>query len=103
MKDTDVAYIAGILDGEGHVMPTRFSVIVANTDKAMLDFCIRVTGLGTIYGPIHREQRKPVYRWQCNGYEAAKLILLTLPWLITKKAEAVGLLLRWHKRPSKPK
>lgn len=67
MKDTDAAYIAGIIDGEGTITLTRMHtkenrrpvISIASTDLELLDHIKGVTG-GTItkkrnYSPMHHK------------------------------------------------
>ena len=103
MKDTDIAYLAGVIDGEGCIMINRFA-----TDRSMIGYQYRIIVEITMcdYHTIKyladafaRPIEKRVIRsgktackiiWR-NG-PAAALLETILPYLRGKKAQAVACL-----------
>lgn len=97
-KDLTVAqaaYLAGIIDGEGSIMLYRrekgaaMRVTVANTNRALLDWCATVCGVGNIVmtersNPKH----KPSGMWHVNSQAAASLLEQTRPYLVIKGEQA---------------
>jgi hypothetical protein len=97
------AYIAGIIDGEGHIGLyscrdkkgwLRSVIGVCNTYKPLLDY-LKIT-----YGGCISEQRRdpnikhrPTFGWQIASKSACKKVLEdTLPYLTIKKEQAILLL-----------
>lgn len=87
MKDTDLAYAAGLLDGEGCVNMSRlksrcgnpyyhFKVTIANSDKAMIDWLAgRFPGKTYTYANNHRyPNAKDAHWWQAYGGEALSFL-----------------------------
>ena len=92
---TDAAYLAGIIDGEGcfclHNFGThRFgcALAVGNTDLRMLEW-IRVRFGGTV--KIEKRsniKHKPFWRWKASADDLESIISAVLPYLVTKKDRA---------------
>jgi hypothetical protein len=101
-----LAYIAGLIDGEGYVGITRAKtsksakgckrgisyrllVSVTMTDIRPLKFALRHIGLGRI---ITRKIPKNGFRvpwtWSIWSKQASTVLNLLLPWLIVKKEQA---------------
>jgi hypothetical protein len=103
MKETDLAYMAGIIDGEGSIgfyknyintihewhYNTRLSI--TNTDLALINW-LQDTFSGKIYViPPDKNHlgKKPVYRWHLNKkQEILNLLIDILPYLRLKKLQA---------------
>ncbi|MFH1473645.1 MAG: hypothetical protein ABIE55_02005 [Candidatus Aenigmatarchaeota archaeon] len=92
-------YIAGIVDGEGHVFITftrtqnyLCGVDVMNTDKRVLEFFVKYFGGNILLRKRAKPNHKDSYRWQCFGSKAAKLCRCILPYLIVKRKQAELLL-----------
>jgi len=98
-EPTALAYIAGIVDGEGNIFSRsrpgrRLQVVVdvTNTDKSLIDW---LTGFG---GRFHRNicrnstnhfGKKEVYRWIVSRRRDVTLLLKAiLPYLIIKREDA---------------
>lgn len=65
----EIAYIAGIFDGEGHVGSSgvrSIQVGITSTDLDILERVVAVFG-GTIYGPYEKEERKPIFAWKAGS------------------------------------
>ena len=105
MKNTDAAWLAGIIDGEGsmliaedsrriHAPSFEAQVSVVNTNKQMVDYCKKI-GDGCVQGPIGQnrpDMHKPAFRWCVKRKKADVVIKAILPYLITKQEQA-GILL----------
>lgn len=100
MKETEKAYIAGLVDGDGSIM-----LLKCHTDRGIEDHILRlrigqttepvltwvklVTGVGNIHrpkrnSPLHRSR----YEWSCAGKKAFQVIQEIEPYLIVKKVHA---------------
>lgn len=108
-QQTFLAYIAGLIDGEGSIMITKTvskkSLSYGNrrnpiylavvrcgmNDKRPLDFILNVTGLGEIYKESirkDREHHKTMFRWRVSARpQVTKFLNLIKPYLILKKPQ----------------
>lgn len=101
-KDTDLAYFAGIVDGEGCLTIGTYAntkkgtpiwntyLQVSNTDEALIDWIVAVFGCNKVlYTPNQtpKNSRKLVYRWQCTGERLLHLCELILPYIVAKKRQ----------------
>jgi len=101
-KQTEKAYIAGIIDGEGCVTIAKRNtkrkngifcfyqclVIIVNTDKKMLDFIANLYGGWINTNHRLKGNQKISYKWVCAGDNMRKLLKDTLPYLRIKKKQA---------------
>lgn len=95
-----IAYLAGIIDGEGSIYIGNFScnkktkvpyyqtnIQVTNTDKPLIDWIYNVFG-GLISKRTSRQHahnsRKQAYIWTASGDRVTHLCELILPYLIVK-------------------
>ena len=96
-----LGYVAGMLDGEGHICRLmyiarrngqryyRLNVCITNTNKDVLDWMHAITGIGTVISTGHRAgKRKPCWRWQVTGRAAKMLLEILLPHLHIKADKA---------------
>jgi len=95
LKPEDRAYIAGVIDGEGSIMLTRFHknqhpapcISISSTSHELLLWIKHKTGLGKItskknYNPgIHKDS----YTYVIKHNEAISLLELIEPYLIIKQ------------------
>lgn len=93
--DTDLAYFAGIIDGEGnfclHNQGTHVfscSLSVGNTDPRLAQWLMARFG-----GRLHRQQMKDprcklFYRWSLASRDITPMITAVLPYLVLKKDQA---------------
>jgi hypothetical protein len=102
MTETDAAYIAGIIDGEGCITVSRRNdptckqgfylrpfLTTANTSREMLDFCHQKTGLGQIiYYRSKQVNHRNAWRWNVWTQQALSVLIIVSPYLITKKRQA---------------
>ena len=104
MRDTDIAYIAGLFDGEGSIEFTkrkekkrngtydcrRISMEISMTDKSVLIWVHEVLGVGTLTKKPRKGLRKNgtkylmQYRWRCTFRDAYYVCCLIWPWAHTK-------------------
>ncbi len=98
MKRTELAYMAGIFDGEGCISITRVKgktvpkyYLVCQVHMAneyminLFRFCFR----GSIFNPKKREpHHKQMWQWICTGRIAQVFLETLLPYLRLKRAEA---------------
>jgi hypothetical protein len=101
MKDSEIAYLAGLFDGEGSVMYKQYLEKRKNRPNPMFCWRIRLdvamTDKNTIkhiydtlmvgwWGPrTVRPGRKPQWRWSTSFRGANEVAKLFLPYAITKK------------------
>lgn len=98
MKRTDLAYAAGIIDGEGCIglytnsrkaaLPSyQMSVRVRTTDGWLCQWLALSFGGGTFFDE-HIGNRKDQWVWFLTGNKALPFLELVLPYLRLKKPEA---------------
>lgn len=94
-SDLDVAYLAGLIDGEGclairnRVRWKSISVEVVGTDRVPLDWAQAT--FGGVVGKLHekRPNRRQPWHWRITATEpAAELARIVRPYLKVKQAEA---------------
>lgn len=97
---TDWAWLAGIIEGEGNVSVCRhhgtshtphFYLRVSNCEMAMLEECMRITGVGRIAKrkrKINPEKHRDCHYWEVRKYDAARVLAMIYPYMITKRRQA---------------
>jgi hypothetical protein len=97
-----IAWVAGLLDGEGSFIvlrrKTRVSpalvVCCKMTDLDLIERLQEVTGVGTVSGP-HKGTNKPSWTWACNrvndGVDLCKAIY---PWMGIRRQAAIRKILQ---------
>ena len=107
MKNIDLAYIAGIVDGEGYVGIKKSKaykcqeratpgyharIQVRMVDESAIQFLSSV--LGGWYYPEkpHSTKGKPLFCYQASDEKAAQILRHLLPFLRVKKAQALNVL-----------
>jgi hypothetical protein len=112
LTETDKAYLAGLIDGEGCITigkqlrpdltPTpayAMRLIIAQSDKDFLEHWHEIVGIGVLLRrskesvgkhiqPKYRDNCLEVYTWQLSSKEAAQLLREVLPYLVMKKRQA---------------
>jgi len=105
MQETDCAYLAGLIDGEGnfslvkHVNKTsrgwnyQPTLGVSNTDVRLLKWCKTVTGCGGFwhkdYKNRNKNHKKP-FAWHVyNMEDVDKIIVAVFPYLKSKVDQAL--------------
>lgn len=112
--ETDLAYLAGIVDGEGSfdlklqvTGSLSLTLHIYNSDKPLFDWTVETFG-GRLY-EIHRKatalrpQWQPVYDWNIAGQPARDLIERMLPYLKVKPAQARLAIEAWDARQPMPR
>jgi hypothetical protein len=107
MTAEQLAYMAGIIDGEGGINIER-SLYVSKRDKSISKYYIgalrvgmksketilalyECAGMGSVY-----HHKNGMSLWYVSKSDAKKLIVQLLPYLITKKGQALLLLDYFH-------
>ena len=109
-RDTDIAYIAGLFDGEGSINfnrrierkkkhkgegyrtsnAMRISMEITMTDKSVLIWALEVLGCGTLVKKPRKGLRKDgtkylmQWRWRCSFRDAYYVCCLLFPYAHTK-------------------
>ena len=99
MKDTDIAYVAAFLDGEGCLSFSKTrkiypEVFFCNTDKEVLAYIKGVIGCGSLYTQSRQASSKKE-RYVLTIRRKAdiqKTLGMILPYLRIKKQKAIELL-----------
>ena len=91
IKQTDYAYIAGILDGEGSISITNqfyLDVKIRNTNKTVLEW---IQNLTPARGHIYADKRRVLfcYSLQFSSKQALLLLKPLMPYLKIKKRQAL--------------
>ena len=100
MKRTELAYIAGIVDGEGYIGISadhrkrnpgrpcwRLRVAVTNTSEWLVQYLKFSIGGGIITLKSDKRPR-PCYQWSVDRGRAAEFLKLILPYLRLKRPQA---------------
>ena len=101
VSEIDLAYAAGILDGEGCITISRKNkpqakfgadyvlfVEVGNTDKRLIEWLHSKFGGRTQHYEPRTPRAKESYHWYLGFGKAKELLLLLLPYLKLKDEEA---------------
>lgn len=114
LTETDKAYLAGLLDGEGcvgyytrhtkGVLYHSASLHICMTDPRPAQWIIQVAGCGRVSFSLKPAGRKPVYSWQlCNQPEIRQLLSLIRPFLKVKGEQVDVLVQLWEHEDTLPK
>ena len=94
MTDIEVAWLAGILEGEGsfHLMPSGSARIsIAMTDKDVIEKIHRLLPKSRMYGPVKHARRKPIYVINLNISSAVEeTCRLILPHMGIRRAQRIS-------------
>jgi len=121
VNDTDVAYIAGLFDGEGCVSykqymrkrphnkkayPTwQIRLEIAMTDKSILIWVNEMLGVGTVgekrYKTKYTKGWKKQWRWRCSHRDAFKVCCLLFPYAHVKLGEIQKIIQHYSDRKLK--
>jgi hypothetical protein len=98
-SDTELAYLAGIIDGEGclsmgnvHTGVYTTQIYIGNTDARVIEWLYRTFGGSIALRPSPNPKHKPLWRWLASGKNLNVLLQAVLPYLIVKKEQALLLL-----------
>jgi hypothetical protein len=94
MTDVDLAYLAGIVDGEGYIGLTRhgkgyyLALAVNTTSIRLAEWILNTTGYGNKVQTrdektpsVRNRNRQPTHEWRVYGRQAAQIIRLLQPYL----------------------
>lgn len=101
-EETINAYLAGIIDGEGHIAINRTKtcpqrrinpryqaeVCVVNTDIRLMEFLVKHIGGSYHQRKKAKEWHKDTYSWKVTSTAARDLCVRLLPYLFLKKEQA---------------
>ena len=107
LTNVEKGYIAGIVDGEGWIglvnrtdrrnkdnINCQAYLMIGSTDKRLLDYLVKVTGLGHIskkyYAKDNKyaQNRKPSWLLRFSPNSMRDLLPLIIPYLIIKRRQA---------------
>lgn len=104
MTSEQIAYLAGIMDGEGTISLSRTSdktmkrktsfrpfIAVVNTNIELIHYLHEITGLGTVsklYVSKNKKHRS-FKRWTVWTRQAEQIVKLLIPYLRVKKEQAL--------------
>jgi hypothetical protein len=110
LNETEKAYLAGIIDGEGcvglgvrlkkYITPT---LQITNTDERLMLWLVEHCG-GKVYPRLAegRPTRKPSWLWSVAGQKARTVIETAQPYLVLKAAQAEIVLRAYAKNGRRP-
>jgi hypothetical protein len=112
----DVAWAAGLFEGEGSVGMTGRNkapqprMSIGMSDKDVLDEFARIVGIGKVYGPYRGQGRKtpehykPMYMWRPGRITEIQQVLRAFwPYLgERRRAEASGMIADYYSTPRMP-
>lgn len=108
MTETEAAYVAGILDGEGHLAyfhpgagrgRTRPEMQVDSTDPELIAYLQEVAPGMNIQPRPAKGNRKKIYRWRIGGTKACALAEKVAPYMrIDRKRAVAESMLAWPRR-----
>jgi hypothetical protein len=105
VAETDKAYLAGLIDGEGcihiaetlnHRTPNRppvtemhLIVAITSVDRDFLDYYQKLTGLGSVHnGSKDHDNCRATFQWWITSKQATAMLFLVYPYLKIKKEQA---------------
>ena len=101
--ETDIAWAAGLLEGEGSFLQksTRKTILVTcqMTDLDVLQRLQRIFG-GSIYATAKvKAHHKDSWRWQVIGVKAAETMELVKPYMLSRRSLAIEVALdSWYQK-----
>jgi hypothetical protein len=107
LTPAEVAWLAGIYEGEGSCAITRGRAIrveIMMTDQDVVDRIYTLTGLGSVHIlPPRGDKYKTAYRWSIGSIDAVEFLQSVIPWLGERRAgRALDAIQNWktNKRQS---
>ncbi len=101
MKDTEIAYLAGLIDGDGTISihldrgGHKPVVSISNTNREVLEWCKNLVGKGSISNKKrYKENHTPSFNLVWVYDTALDIAKKCYPYLIIKK-ERAECILRW--------
>jgi len=105
LTDTDAAYIAGLIDGEGTVTLTRkhknenrqLAISISNTERSLLEFCLHTIGAGKITNKrTVSNLHTPSYTYAIYNRQALALLEKIQKYLRGYKAKRAQVILQLY-------
>ncbi|MBN7795089.1 LAGLIDADG family homing endonuclease [Parahaliea mediterranea] len=102
LSDTEAAYIAGLVDGEGTITLTRkhrnenrqLALTISSTERGMLDFVLARTGVGKITNKRRsKAHHQDSFAYAVYNRQALQLIRQIGPYLLSYKSARCALIL----------
>ena len=102
--ETALAYLAGIIDGEGYIGIKRTTrrdarspiyherIQVRMTDEAAIQFLAATLGGNYYREQPHANDGRPLYCWQASDALACRILERVMPYLIVKRDQAENVL-----------
>ena len=100
MMESDIAYIAGLFDGEGSIQYKQYMrkrkhnpkayptwsirMEIAMTDRSVLMWLCEVLGTGTVNSRKVKPGKKKQWRWRCSHRQAYYVARLIWPYVHVK-------------------
>ena len=103
LDQTDLAYIAGIIDGEGTVTLSRrhrsenrhLVISISNTERPLLEYVLKSVGAGKITNKkTYQSHHTASYTYAISNRQALAMLNQVFPYLKTYKAKRSDLILR---------
>jgi hypothetical protein len=101
IKEADLAYVAGFLDGEGTISILRVKkndrtnihyrpiVCINNTDREILEWIRSLFQEGKVWkSTLRANGRKQVYRWTVGNTVAYNVVCALFPYIRVKRIQA---------------
>lgn len=105
LTETEAAYLAGVVDGEGTITLTRRNayknrylvLTISNNELPLLEYVAKVTGVGKITRKnVHSIKHAVGYTYQASSRQALDLIEVIFPFLKTYKKKRAVLALKQY-------
>lgn len=90
MRATDVAWAAGLFEGEGSISRTsvRRALQLGTTDRDVRDHFAEVMGVGKRWTQVRPGKRKPLHWWAVYAWDdCVEVLTLIRPYLGERRAE----------------
>jgi hypothetical protein len=105
LTDVQVAYLAGIYEGEGTCKITRGRAIrvdIVMTDQDVIHNIVNITGLGHVRTlPQRSENHKTAYLWGVGSGDAVAFLEAIYPWLGQRRGQrALDAINNWRTNKS---
>jgi hypothetical protein len=102
LQNTEAAYIAGLIDGEGTITLSRrhrnenrqLVISISNNEKAILDYVLKVAGVGILTKKRkYAEHHSINFTYKVSNRQAYNLLHQILPYLKSHKKDRAILVL----------
>jgi hypothetical protein len=100
-KKIDLAYTAGLMDGEGSVSlavqgnTLRIEVSCSQNTRTALDWLEKIYG-GAVYEYKPKGRNSSIFNWKIYGEKAIEFLLLIRPYMIIKSWNAEQAISIWE-------